>query len=214
MSPLGNVEGYAICVIRDISLESRQSSVSRVAVQVRQELNEPITRARDLLAVARADSAAGTEHFDEMTRILDELEGLVDSRIGDISARARMESELVASEQRLRSVAEYIIGPMLVIDDRGRIVDCNQRALAALGWQYDDLVGRSIATVMPSFNDEVCQGWYDLCRREAVVTEEQHLEVDVVAPRQRPEQRRLILDGVRDDGGESDGHAGAEAYPR
>ena len=89
MSPLGDVDGYAICVIRDISLERRQSSVGRVAVQVRQELNEPLTRARDLLAVARADSAAGTEHFDEMMRILDEVEGLVDSRIGDISATDR-----------------------------------------------------------------------------------------------------------------------------
>jgi len=174
MSPLGNAEGYAICVIRDISLESRQSSVNQVASQVRQELKEPLARARDLLAVARVDSASATQHFDDMARILDEVDELVDARIGDLSARTRMESELVASEQRLRSVAEHIIGPMLVIDDRGRIVDCNHRALAALGWQYDDLVGRSVSTVMPSFNEEVCRSWFDICRREALVSDTTH----------------------------------------
>ena len=114
----------------------------------KQELKEPLARAREMLALARADSASAAPHFDDMARLLDEVDELVDARIGDLSARTRMESELVASEQRLRSVAEHIIGPMIVIDDRGRIVDCNSRALAALGWQYDDLVGRSASTVM------------------------------------------------------------------
>ncbi len=174
MSPLGNADGHAICVIRDISLEHRQSAVNPVAAQVRQELKEPLARARDLLAVARADPASAAPHFDDMARILDEVNELVDARIGDLSSRTRMQAELVASEQRLRSVAEHIIGPMLVIDDRGRIVDCNHRALAALGWQYDDLVGRSASTVMPSFNEDLCRSWFELCRREALVNDTTH----------------------------------------
>ena len=174
MSRLGTAEGYAICVIRDISLERRHSSVNEVVSQVRQELKEPLARAREMLALARADSASAAPHFDDMARLLDEVDELVDARIGDLSARTRMESELVASEQRLRSVAEHIIGPMIVIDDRGRIVDCNSRALAALGWQYDDLVGRSASTVMPSFNEDICRSWFDLCRREALVNDSTH----------------------------------------
>jgi PAS domain S-box-containing protein len=163
MSPLRELDGQVVCVIRDISLERRMAAQSGVVAEVRRELDEPIARARALArAVPRGagDDAAGV--LDQLDAQLDTLAGMLEARIGDIGARVRVESELHASEQRLRSLVEHVLGALLVLDDHGRIVDANSAALAMLGRRYDELVGASMQAVHPPFSDGVCRRWFAL----------------------------------------------------
>jgi PAS domain S-box-containing protein len=168
MSPLLEVDGQVICIIRDISLERRTAARSGVIGEVRRELGDPIARARALAQTARATATPeAAAALDGVDAILSEFGGLLDARIGDISARARAESELHASEQRLRSIVEHVLGTLLIIDDRGRIVDANASALNELGWKYEHLVGSSMRAVHPSFSDATCRHWYELAEKRA-----------------------------------------------
>jgi PAS domain S-box-containing protein len=143
----------AICVIRDISLERRSTGRASVIADVRRELTAPLERARARLS--EVDDRAS----DALRADLDEFESLVDARIGDITARTRAEADILASEQRLRAVLEHAVGMLLVLDDRGRIVDANARALTALGWRYDELVGESMSRIEPAFSDATLRRW-------------------------------------------------------
>jgi PAS domain S-box-containing protein len=168
MSPLLEVDGQVICIIRDISLERRTAARSGVVAEVRRELGDPLARARALTQAARASASAdGASALDGVDAILGEFGDLLDARIGDISARVRVEAELHASEQRLRSIVEHVVGPLLVIDDRGRIVDANATALSDLGWKYEQLVGSSMRVVHPTFSDAVCRRWFEIAERRA-----------------------------------------------
>ncbi len=161
VSPSSDVTDQVVCVIRDISLERRSTARSGVVAEVRGELGAPIDRARQLVAQARAAGGPG-QQLDALDAILADYGGLLDARMGDLSARTKVESELHASEQRLRSLMEHVLGPLLVIDDRGRIVDANASVLADLGWRYDQLVGQSLRTVQPSFTDFECRRMFEV----------------------------------------------------
>ena len=155
ISPLVEPREHAVCVIRDISLERRMTARSGVVSDVRREVTAPLDRAR-----ARIEALGMTEHREgrpPLLRDLDEIEEILDARIGDIAARVRAEAELASSEQRLRSVMQYAIGMLIVLDDHGRIVDANETTLKLLDWSFDDLVGTSMHRVDPSFTDAQCR---------------------------------------------------------
>jgi PAS domain S-box-containing protein len=159
VSILAEPGDQVVCVIRDISLERRLNAQSGVVAAVRGELGGPLSRAREVAA----EVAAGTRPAAQMNGLLaalDEFDAILDARVGDIAARVRAEAELQASEQRLRVVLEDLVGPLVVIDDRGRIVDANVAALHALGHAYEALVGASLRIVCPSFTDEQCARWF------------------------------------------------------
>jgi PAS domain S-box-containing protein len=168
MSPLREVDGQVVVVIRDISLERRMAARSGVVAEVRREFEEPIARSR-ALARGVADLAGPDRNaaLAELDGHLGELAGMLDARIGDIGARVRVESELHASEQRLRSLVESVLGPLLVLDDHGRIVDANSASLAALGHRYDELVGASMRTACAAFTDATCRRWFELADANA-----------------------------------------------
>jgi PAS domain S-box-containing protein len=168
MSPLLEVDGQVICIIRDITLERRAAARSGVIAEVRRELGDPIARARALAQTARTTATPeAAAALDGVDAILGEFGELLDSRMGDISARARVETELHASEQRLRSIVEHVLGSLIVLDDRGRIVDANTTALHELGWKYDQLVGSSMRVVHPSFSDAACRHWFEIAEKRA-----------------------------------------------
>ena len=159
VSPLEESRDQVVCVIRDISLERRLNAQSGVVAAVRSELRGPLSRARALAAEASGDTRPAAQ-VAELLGALDEFDAILDARVGDIAARVRAEAELQASEQRLRVVLEDLVGLLLVIDDRGRIVDANAAALHALGHAYDALVGASLRLVCPAFTDEQCGRWF------------------------------------------------------
>jgi len=158
MAPLRAVDGHAVVVIRDISLERRTAARSGVVAAVRAELDVPLARAQARSAEARARGVTAAD-LDAMDAAIGEFNDLVEARIGDIAARVRVEADLSASEQRVRTLLEQVFGPLLVIDDRGRVVDANGAALGALGWSFDDLVGASLRVVLPAFSEGVCARW-------------------------------------------------------
>lgn len=169
MSPVRDHDGLVVAVIRDISLERRIGARSGVVAAVREELSEPLSSARASLAAARQDGATAA-HLDAVEARLDEVSALLDARIGDIAARVNAEAKLAASEQRTRSLMEHMLGKLLVIDDRGRIVDANSAALDALGWRYDALVGASLRAVVPAFSDVEGARWFELATESAAGT--------------------------------------------
>lgn len=185
MAPLRNGARQAICIIRDISLERSRDARSGVVARVRQELVEPIATLRSL--VCRLP-----EPQPEMEEGLNQLDELIEVRMGDIYARFQAEAALVASEQRLRTVVENLAGLIVVLDDRGRIVDLNAVVLRTLGWDYDALVGQNFHLVQPDFCDDSCRQWLIRC------TERDEGSGDVL-PLQRVEWLRkgggkLVLD--------------------
>ncbi len=160
MSRLVDVQDQVVCVIRDISLERRSSSRSGVIAEVRRELSVPIADARalaQLLPIASPDVAAQVAALESRLTLLDTL---IDGRLDDLGARARTEEDLLVSEQRLRTVTENVLGPLLVLDDRGRIVDANVGALTELGWEYPSLIGASMRVLKPDFSEAECRRWF------------------------------------------------------
>ncbi len=164
MSPVAELEGQVVVGIRDISLERRVTARSGVIEQVRRELEEPLRRARAIVQEARSGSNTDLE---ELSTLLESFPDLLDARIGDIAARSRAEAELAASEQRVRTLMEQVLGPLLVLDDRGRMVDANAGALDALGWKYDQLVGVSLRAVVPAFTNAMCARWFSAAEARA-----------------------------------------------
>jgi PAS domain S-box-containing protein len=162
MSPMRDHDDYLICVIRDISLERSASARTGVIAEVRAELEEPLEDARALLHRLRSEPAADVgQTVDQLARRLDALDGLIDARMGDIGGRMQIEHALRASEARLRALVEHALDLLLVIDDRGRIVDANTVALDALGWTYEALVGSSLRVVLPAFSDSMGKAWFE-----------------------------------------------------
>jgi PAS domain S-box-containing protein len=163
MSPMRDHDEHVICVIRDISLEQRVSARSGVVAQVRAELGHPLEQARLLLRDLRAAPASerAPSTIDQIGQRLDALDGLIEARTGDIAARLHVETALRASEASLRALVERAFDLLLVIDDRGRIVDANTVALDALGWAYEGLVGSSLRVVLPVFSEALCRSWFD-----------------------------------------------------
>lgn len=165
VSPLVEPSDQVVCMIRDISLERQRSARTGVVADVRAELEEPLERARHLLQTAPIqDAGATTERGGQVSSealdALQELNTILDARIGDIAGHMKVESALYESEQRLRTVVEQMLGPLLVIDDRGRIVDTNVALMRELGWEYDDVVGASLRKVYPRFSDSMCDDWF------------------------------------------------------
>jgi len=159
VSVLAETQDQVVCVIRDISLERRLNAQSGIVAAVRSELGGPLSRARAVAAEV-SGGARPAAQVAELLGALDEFDAILDARVGDIAARVRAEAELQTSEQRLRVVLEDLVGPLLVIDDRGRIVDANAAALHALGHAYEALVGASLRVVCPSFSEEQCARWF------------------------------------------------------
>lgn len=156
MAPLRGASRQAICIIRDISLERRRDARSDVVAKVREELGAPIAALRALLQQEPPPVPSLAEG-------LKQLDHLIEARMGDIYARFQAEAALMASEQRLRTVVENLAGLIVVLDDRGRIVDLNAVALRTLEWEYDAILGQSLQVVQPDFCDATCSDWLRRC---------------------------------------------------
>jgi PAS domain S-box-containing protein len=164
MSAIGETDDLLISVIRDISLERRAQALSGVIADVRAELSEPLGEAR-ALAGRLLERCGGHDEVDTLhglTARLDLLHSLLDARIGDIGARVQAEEALRSSEQRLRSVVEHVLGPLLVLDDRGRIVDANGSACTTLGWPYGELMGQAMSDVVLDVAADEVPRWMQL----------------------------------------------------
>jgi len=67
----------------------------------------------------------------------------------DITERKQMEEELKASEKRLRQLADSTFEGIL-IHDKSKILDVNQSVCRMSGYNYEELIGKSIIDYVPS----------------------------------------------------------------
>jgi PAS domain S-box-containing protein len=65
----------------------------------------------------------------------------------DITARKKLEAALATNERYLHSVFNEAGDAIYVADERGSIVDCNQRACEALGYSRDELLQLSVTDI-------------------------------------------------------------------
>ncbi len=71
----------------------------------------------------------------------------IGDQLGQAVRRQRVESALRTSEVRFRAVAETAKDGIITIDEESRIVYCNAAARSLFG--FDDLVGKSVETIIP-----------------------------------------------------------------
>jgi PAS domain S-box-containing protein len=73
----------------------------------------------------------------------------------DLSARARLDQQLRASEERWRSIIDSAVDAIVVIDARGRIESFNPAAVRLFGYGEDEVRGQNVNMLMPApYHDE------------------------------------------------------------
>ncbi len=76
----------------------------------------------------------------------------------DIGARKRAEETLRKSERNYRTLFEQASDAIEIIDEKGRIIDCNQKACSMLGYEREELLGRQLSVfVSPEHRDTLSQ---------------------------------------------------------
>jgi PAS domain S-box-containing protein len=67
--------------------------------------------------------------------------------IRDISDRKKVETELLKSEEKYRSIIELAADTIILGDSKGNIIGANLKATELTGYSIDELVGRNISTL-------------------------------------------------------------------
>ncbi|MDY3555617.1 PAS domain S-box protein [Gemmata sp. JC717] len=93
----------------------------------------------------------------------------------DVTDRRRAEDELRASEQRFRAFADHAADAFFLHDDRGTVLDVNRQALASLGYERAELVGRSPLAFDPDLTpQQLASNVERLDAGETIVFESRH----------------------------------------
>jgi PAS domain S-box-containing protein len=112
---------------------------------VRSALAFPVHAADETIAVLEFFANEPEEPDAEM---IDLMEG-VGSQLGEVLRRKRIENALKASEERFRALAETATDAIVTIDEADRIIQCNDSLQRIFGFSCDEMIGTSIAELMP-----------------------------------------------------------------
>ncbi|MEZ4395189.1 MAG: ATP-binding protein [Polyangiales bacterium] len=154
VAPLPQGPGLSVCVLRDLSQERNVDAAEEVLGEVLRELKRPLDTVRGAV-LALASATPQTQGVGALARReLDQLESLLDARLGDIGARLKAEALRAESEQRFRAVVEHLADPVLVIDPHGDILDANHAALRDLPRHAAGAVGHNLADLYPDLKLE------------------------------------------------------------
>lgn len=66
----------------------------------------------------------------------------------DVTARKHAEEAIRASEQKFRTIFETAANMITSVNEQGVIVDCNDRVREVLGYEKEDILGRSMARII------------------------------------------------------------------
>jgi PAS domain S-box-containing protein len=69
--------------------------------------------------------------------------------IRDISERKQLEQKQLEAHERLRSVVDYIADGVVTVDEQGVVASWNQAAERIFGYTSDEIIGKSVACLMP-----------------------------------------------------------------
>src|SRR6266511_650339 len=70
------------------------------------------------------------------------------SQVGQFVARRHAETEVRASESRLRAMLEAALDAVITMDQAGRVLDWNHAAEAIFGWRAHQAIGRDMADLI------------------------------------------------------------------
>ncbi|WP_221090864.1 PAS domain-containing protein [Deinococcus aquaedulcis] len=135
----------------DVNRGSLFTSAPRAA------LNVPLVKDGRLVALLGLHQRAARTWTDEDVALAEETA----ERTWQAAERARTQAALVESESRLRALIEHLPGgAVFVVDHDLRYQLAQGEALAAAGFTPEDLVGRTVAQVMPPEQVPEYEGLY------------------------------------------------------
>lgn len=79
------------------------------------------------------------------------LKGLI-GVITDISDRKKSEEKLKESEDKYKTVIDTAGEAILLYDNKGDVIEANQKALKLFGFKREELVGKNLITLLPKLN--------------------------------------------------------------
>ncbi|MFN7138408.1 MAG: PAS domain S-box protein [Limisphaerales bacterium] len=98
---------------------------------------------------------------------------------GGVLERLRIEEAHHESEERFRTLVEQAADAMFLFDERGSIVDINQRACRSLGYTHRELIGLDISNVDKNFAElRETEDWRLILAGEPVSFTSTHLRKD------------------------------------
>jgi PAS domain S-box-containing protein len=135
-------EEFAELTFRDILLDDDLPNAARLfedAMEGRPSAGEHRHRARRKSGeVIEIDvTAAPFERDGEVIGVLAELR--------DVSQELRLRRQLESTTAEMTSILETAPDPIIVIDERGAIVQANAAMVHVFGWELSELAGRSVA---------------------------------------------------------------------
>jgi len=111
-------------------------------------------------------------------RLLETM-GVLGSQVGQFVTRRQAEAEVRASESRLRAMLEAALDAVVVMDQRGCVVDWNHAAEATFGWRAHEAIGRDMAELIvpPSLRQRHRRGLARFLETEHAVILDKRLEL-------------------------------------
>ena len=67
----------------------------------------------------------------------------------EVAHRAELSQELSLSEEKIRKVVDSVLDVIIVIDDAGIILECNQAVFTVFGYELEELIGKNVNILMP-----------------------------------------------------------------
>jgi PAS domain S-box-containing protein len=110
------------------------------------------------LAIRRVDGSVFPAHLDCMRMEDGNGENTVRVAISDITEQKRAEAELRVSEEKFRAIFEGTRDGIVLIDDNGMIVDCNQEFVRQAGMPSGQLKQMRIWEFRPADKVELARG--------------------------------------------------------
>jgi PAS domain S-box-containing protein len=89
---------------------------------------------------------------EQLASLNQRLEGLVEQRTGELNRR---NAELIASEERYRTLVETMQEGILAIDEDGRLTYVNKQMSTLLGMVPDELIGRECTSIVEANEKDV-----------------------------------------------------------
>ncbi|HUF90305.1 MAG TPA: PAS domain S-box protein [Gemmatimonadota bacterium] len=114
-------------------------------LNVRAALAFPVRTAEETIAVIEFFSDRPEEPDDRLVNLMDS----VGSQLGEVLRRRWTEQALRASEEQYRALAESASDAIVTIDERGRVVYCNESVDRIFGYSCGEMKGKEAALLLP-----------------------------------------------------------------
>ena len=136
--------------IRDVAKDPGfQRTTLAQGLGVRAALAFPVRSGDETIAVLEFFAEEPGEPDEEIVDLLENVGTL----LGEVLQRKRAEQALRASEERFRAVAESANDAIVTVDERGRVVHCNQSLERIFGYSCAEMVGEPISRLLPERRD-------------------------------------------------------------